>query len=42
MRTYLIAQDLCDIVEATDECPKQEDDEVASKAYVRLRQLNPG
>ena len=33
----LIAQDLWDIVEATDECPKQEDDEVDSKACVGLR-----
>ena len=31
VRTYLIAQDLWDIVEATDECPDQEDDEAASK-----------
>ena len=31
VRTYLIAQDLWDIVEATDECPNQEDDEAASK-----------
>ena len=31
VRTYLIAQDLWDIVEATDECPNQEDDEDASK-----------
>ncbi|KAM4081490.1 hypothetical protein ACJW30_11G096400 [Castanea mollissima] len=33
VRTYLIAQDLWDIVEATDECPKQEDDEAAFKAW---------
>ena len=33
VRTYLIAQDLWDIVEATDECPKQEDDEAASKDW---------
>ena len=33
VRTYLIAQDLWDIVEATNECPKQEDDEVAFKAW---------
>uniref|UniRef100_A0A7N2LI14 DUF4219 domain-containing protein n=1 Tax=Quercus lobata TaxID=97700 RepID=A0A7N2LI14_QUELO len=33
--TYLIAQDLWDIVEATDECPRQEDDEAASKAWTR-------
>ena len=31
VRTYLIAQDLWDIVEATDECPNQEDDEVSFK-----------
>ena len=31
VKTYLIAQDLWDIVEATDKCPKQEDDEAASK-----------
>ena len=35
VRTYLIAQDLWDIVEATDECPKQEDDEAAFKAWTR-------
>ena len=35
VKTYLIAQDLWDIVEATDECPKQEDDEAASKAWTR-------
>ncbi|XP_075644587.1 uncharacterized protein LOC142615704 isoform X4 [Castanea sativa] len=33
VRTYLIAQDLWDIVEATDEYPKQEDDEAVSKAW---------
>ncbi|KAM3729276.1 hypothetical protein ACB098_M004200 [Castanea mollissima] len=33
VRTYLIAQDLWDIVEATDKCPKQEDDEAAFKAW---------
>ena len=33
VRTYLIAQDLWDIVEATDACPKQEDDESAFKAW---------
>ena len=33
VRTYLIAQDLWDIVEATDECPKQEGDEAAFKAW---------
>ena len=33
VRTYLIAQDLWDIVEATDECPKPEDDEAAFKAW---------
>ena len=33
VRTYLIAQDLWDIVKATDECPKQEDDEAAFKAW---------
>ena len=32
VRTYLIAQDLWDIVNTTDECPKQEDDEAAFKA----------
>ena len=35
VRTYLIAQDLWDIVKATDECPKQEDDEAASKAWTK-------
>ena len=35
VRTYLIAQDLWDIVEATDESPKQEDDEAAFKAWRR-------
>ena len=35
MKTYLIAQDLWDIVEATDECPNQEDDEAAFKAWSR-------
>ncbi|KAL0008035.1 hypothetical protein SO802_009537 [Lithocarpus litseifolius] len=33
VRTYLIAQDIWDIVEATIECPKQEDDEAAFKAW---------
>ena len=33
MKTYLIALDLWDIVEATNECPKQEDDEAAFKAW---------
>ena len=33
VKTYLIAQDLWDIVEATEECPKQEDDEVAFKDW---------
>ena len=33
MKTYLIAQDLWDIVNTTDECPKQEDDEAAFKAW---------
>ncbi|KAL4599600.1 hypothetical protein ACB092_11G138100 [Castanea dentata] len=33
VRTYLIAQDLWDIVEATGEYPKQEDDEAVSKAW---------
>ncbi|XP_050281786.1 uncharacterized protein LOC126722672 isoform X4 [Quercus robur] len=35
VKTYLIAQDLWDIVEATDECPNQEDDEAAFKAWSR-------
>ena len=35
VRTYLIAQDLWDIVKATDECPKQEDDEAVFKAWTR-------
>ena len=35
VRTYLIAQDLWDIVKATDKCPKQEDDEAAFKAWTR-------
>ena len=33
VRNYLIAQDLWDIVEATDECPKQEDDEATFKTW---------
>ena len=33
MITYLTAQDLWNIVEATDECPKQEDDEATFKAW---------
>ncbi|KAK7830164.1 hypothetical protein CFP56_028517 [Quercus suber] len=35
VRTYLIAQDLWEIVKATDECPKQEDDEAAFKAWTK-------
>ena len=35
VKTYLIAQDHWDIVEVTDECPKQEDDEAAFKAWRR-------
>ena len=35
MKTYLIAQDLWDIVEATNECLNQEDDEAAFKAWSR-------
>ena len=35
VKTYLIALDHWDIVEATDECPKQEDDEAAFKAWRR-------
>ena len=35
VKTYLIAQDHWDIVEATDKCPKQEDDEAAFKAWRR-------
>nr|POF23462.1 hypothetical protein CFP56_07372 [Quercus suber] len=35
VRTYLIAQDLWDIVKATDECPKPENDEATSKAWTR-------
>uniref|UniRef100_A0A7N2R359 DUF4219 domain-containing protein n=1 Tax=Quercus lobata TaxID=97700 RepID=A0A7N2R359_QUELO len=35
VKTYLIAQDLWDIVEATDEGPNQEDDEAAFKAWSR-------
>ena len=35
VKTYLIAPDHWDIVEATDECPKQEDDEAAFKAWTR-------
>ena len=39
VRTYLIAQDLWDIVEASDEYPKQEDDEAAFKAWTRKNAL---
>ena len=39
VRTYLIAQDLWDIVEASDEYPKQEDDEAAFKAWIRKNAL---
>ena len=39
VRTYLIAQDLWDIVKATDECPKPEGDEVAFKAWTRKNAL---
>ena len=39
VRTYLIAQDLWDIVEATDECPKPEDDEAAFKAWSKKNAL---
>ncbi|XP_075644590.1 uncharacterized protein LOC142615706 isoform X2 [Castanea sativa] len=39
VRTYLIAQDLWDFVKAIDECPKQEDDEAAFKAWTRKNAL---
>jgi hypothetical protein len=32
VKTYLMAKDLWDVVEATDKPPKQENDEAASKA----------
>ena len=35
VRTYLMAQDLWEIVEATDGRPKPENDEAASKAWTR-------
>jgi hypothetical protein len=35
VKTYLMAKDLWDIVEATDEPPKQENDEAASRAWTK-------
>ncbi|XP_059438852.1 uncharacterized protein LOC132171529 [Corylus avellana] len=39
VKTYLMAHDLCEIIEATTEPPKQEDDEAAFKAWSKKNSM---